>query len=137
MSIVVQQDEYLARYLTSEGWFSGNIVKGEAFRPQLDHKALKTSVTQHDGNNPSEVERRGRAWQKMPKRKKPVNFLGWGDVKIPAVLEIPTLDIEPAPSALDPNHKHIIGWALDEGKNMLQAEDVARQAKLYLVPNPS
>lgn len=132
----VQNDEHLARFIPNEGWFNQGQVKGEAFRPRKDKEVLKTSVTRHDGKNREEIKGRGNAWAQMP-RKKQIKFFGWADVIVGAVRTvstIPALNVESdTDNQRDSNHANIIGWDTDIGQQMIQAEEVARQSKLFLV----
>jgi len=73
--MLVDDNEYLARFIVSEGWINNDKVKGEAFRPRKDHGVMKTSVTRHNGGNPSEIARRGQVFKKV-KRKNPVKVHG-------------------------------------------------------------
>ncbi len=134
--MTVHDNEYLARFISSEGWFNKGQVKGEAFRPRKDYGLLKTSVTRHDGKNAEEIKKRGDAWIRVP-RKNPISLFGWADVIVGAVRTvstIPALDIEAdMDNKRDPHHANIVGWDLEFGRQMLQAEEVARQSKLFLL----
>lgn len=132
----IHSNENLARFISSEGWFNQGRVKGDAFRPKRDHRLLKTSVTRHDGESPEEVKRKGEAWVRI-RRANPITFFGWADVKagnVRTASTIPALDIEAdLNNKRDPNHANIVGWDIEEGKQMIQAEDVARQSQLVLI----
>ena len=132
----IQNNEYLARFIPNEGWFNRGQVKGEAFRPRKDQGIFKTSVTRHDGQNKEEIKERGNVWARMP-RKKQIKFWGWADVRsgaVRTVSTIPALDVESdTGNQRDSNHANIIGWDLAIGQQMIQAEEVARQSKLFLI----
>lgn len=134
--MIIHDNEHLARFISIEGWFNNGQVKGEAFRPRKDHGQFKTSVTRHDGTNKEEIKKRGDTWMQMP-RKNPLSLFGWADViagAVRTVSTIPALDIEAdAGNKRDPYHANIIGWDLEIGRQMLQAEEVARQSKLVLI----
>ena len=133
--MVINNDEHLARFIPNEGWFNQGQVKGEAFRPRKDQGRLKTSVTRHEEKNVEEIKKRGVAWAQIP-RNKPIRLFGWADVltgAVRTVSTIPALDVEPdTGNPRDPHHANITGWDIDIGQQMIQAEEVARQSKLFL-----
>jgi len=130
---IVGNEEILARVIQSEGGEnqSSGQVKGEAFLP-LKRKRFETSVIRHDGSSQKAVIEKGKKWKKL-KRKKPVKFLGWADVTAGAVRtisHIPALDVEgDVNNKKNLGHANIVGWDLDFGKQMLQAEDIATQSQ--------
>ena len=105
---------------------NGGQVKGDAFIPSIDRKAYRTSVTRDLNRNSAEIRKKGEALA----GNRTLN--GWADVMAGAVRVasvIANLDIEEAPSKSNSNHANIIGWDLNFGQQMIQAEDVARQSK--------
>lgn len=133
---MVGNNEHLARFISNEGWFNQKQVKGEAFRPKKDHGLFRTSVTRYDGQNSAEIRRRGEAWTRM-RRANPISLLGWANVTAGAVRTvstIPALDVEADDgNQRDRNHANIVGWDLEFGQQMIQAEEVARQSVLVLL----
>ena len=135
--MTVHNNEWVARFIVSEGWVNQGQVKGEAFRPKQNRKksALETSVTKHEGRDAAEIKKRSKEFEQIP-RLNPVNVLGWADVTAGAVRTvstIPALDLEAAATIRDSNHANIVGWHLESGQQMIQAEEIARQSKLCLL----
>ncbi|GEM_PF-1304376 len=133
--MTIQNNEHLARFIPTEGWFNQEHVKGDAFRPRKDYGVLKTSVVRHDDKNHAETKRLGVEWTKV-KRSKPINLLGWADVTAGAVRTIstiPALDIEEDPGKKNLIHANIIGWDIELGQQWIQAEEVARCSSLNLL----
>lgn len=130
----VHDSEHLARFISSEGWLNKGRVKGDAFRPNKNHRRLETSVTRHDGTDLEQIRTKGNAWASSG-RSRPLSFFGWANVVAESVRLVPPLNVENAATYRDPNHANIIGWDVEEGKQTIQAEDVARQSAF--IPNPT
>lgn len=128
---VVSDDEDLARFLTSSGWFNSVGPKPSAFLPSKDGE---TSTFRHDGNPPQEL------WAMFDEHVKTGTLHGAALVKAG---DIRAADLRVAALEPPPRHAGIVAWPTDvdpvlqKAKQKERANLVASKAAMikFAAPN--
>lgn len=122
----VNDQELLARYLTSKKWFSSlhNRVKPHAFMPPSH---LELSVFRIANLPVPTIWKIGR--RAIRKMKEPKTLYGSGDILAVNVLDLLLLI---QPDNKPPRHANIVGWPVDKEEQKSIAQELAARASLRL-----
>ncbi len=127
LSKQIKQDEVIARYITSKGYFSRqkNIVKPQAFMPPRD---LRLSVFRIEKLTAFEIWEIGFK-EVIEKMMEPKNLYGRADIKVKHVL---SNKLQINPDNRPPRHANIINWPVAKEEQKSIAQELAAEATLEL-----
>jgi hypothetical protein len=117
----------LARYILYSNWVRADqTVRPDAFIP---HPYPDLSVTRHDGISEEQIWQFGKQVAHEVQR----TLYGRADVKTQTVLDV-QLQLEPAPTASNPNHANIVGWPSSKAEQKSRAQKLAADSHYVPVP---
>jgi hypothetical protein len=122
----IAPETLLARFITSAKWVRQNrTVKPDAFIPPKD---LQFSVTQHLNLSSTELWQIGQKIVAEISKTRTAELAGRADVSA-GEFSLQNLRSEPAPSADNPNHVHVVGWPSDKPAQKIIAQELAALAR--------
>jgi len=122
----VPDEEDVARHILFNSYIrsSDGTVKFDAFLPRPED--LATSVTRHSKISEAQMLQDGQVMAaKLAK-----NYPGYARQRVGVITKIPSLTVVATPSADNPNHADIVGWAADKAGRKKQAMEIAQSVVL-------